>query len=502
MLSDLQRLSSGLIIYSVILSDFEKPDFKNDALAGVRANYFNSNGLPQNEKTDIMLDGRAFGLSYSMRRGEPLSWKVTSNKRPYQTVNRSDNGSYCVVTYADNGIVVKRIYFDAAHNWIRTEYYDKDISGVLRGRVSPRLRDRVVTLLYEYTGEAGEKRRETLYPSVSAPKKRCSALIYSNTGMIWYDKSFKPDEISEKENDYTGFVFELSLFNSQNKSGFDLRDSQYLSAEDYQSQSAEAEPVSEKREYSAYDRIEQILYEAHKTNKNIFGELANHASELESDEESSESSAPESVSEEKTVSQTERQAEDEAASEAEAEVEETPEEVESARHDAPIIERADESEPDKELDTEGGAYSYYGELDENGRRTGRGRVAAPDGVTVYDGGYSDDKRDGFGVCYYKDGSPNYVGGWKNGSRSGSGVGFRRSDGTMHVGKWDDNSPVGIGARFEEDGSFIDVCQYSGGVKNGKGISLDENGNVVVSRYIDGELVSEWVIEDTEPPVDL
>ena len=73
---------------------------------------------------------------------------------------------------------------------------------------------------------------------------------------------------------------------------------------------------------------------------------------------------------------------------------------------------------------------------------------------------------------------------------------------MHVGKWDDNSPVGIGARFEEDGSFIDVCQYSGGVKNGKGISLDENGNVVVSRYIDGELVSERVIEDTEPPVDL
>ena len=42
MLEQSQKLTDGLIIYSVLVSDHEKLDFKNDALAGVRANYFNS----------------------------------------------------------------------------------------------------------------------------------------------------------------------------------------------------------------------------------------------------------------------------------------------------------------------------------------------------------------------------------------------------------------------------------------------------------------------------
>ena len=39
MLEQSQKLTDGLIIYSVLVSDYEKLDFKNDALAGVRANY-------------------------------------------------------------------------------------------------------------------------------------------------------------------------------------------------------------------------------------------------------------------------------------------------------------------------------------------------------------------------------------------------------------------------------------------------------------------------------
>ena len=42
MLEQSRKLTDGLIIYSVLVSDYEKLDFKNDALAGVRANYFNS----------------------------------------------------------------------------------------------------------------------------------------------------------------------------------------------------------------------------------------------------------------------------------------------------------------------------------------------------------------------------------------------------------------------------------------------------------------------------
>ena len=56
--SALQKLSRDIIVYSVLLADYEKPDFKDDALAGVRANYFNSKGASQSDKTEMELDGR------------------------------------------------------------------------------------------------------------------------------------------------------------------------------------------------------------------------------------------------------------------------------------------------------------------------------------------------------------------------------------------------------------------------------------------------------------
>ena len=86
MLNELQKLSKGLIIYSALMSRFEKLDFKNDALAGVRANYFNSNHNPQTDKTEFFTDNRSYSLSYTMKNGEPLLWKVTSNESQIQKV--------------------------------------------------------------------------------------------------------------------------------------------------------------------------------------------------------------------------------------------------------------------------------------------------------------------------------------------------------------------------------------------------------------------------------
>ena len=53
MLEQSQKLTDGLIIYSVLVSDYEKLDFKNDALAGVRANYFNSKSKKKLPKSNF-----------------------------------------------------------------------------------------------------------------------------------------------------------------------------------------------------------------------------------------------------------------------------------------------------------------------------------------------------------------------------------------------------------------------------------------------------------------
>lgn len=475
MLSQLQRLSKGLIVYSVLLADYEKFDFKNDALAGVRANYFNSRCNPQEERTEVLLDERMFSLFYSMREGAPLLWKMTRDKRPYQTVKRTGH-SYCVLSYGDNGLIYKKQYFDADHNWLRSEYFDPEREGVLCGSVALKNEDGVTVLDAETLSPDGGRQRRRLYPSAERPPKRCAGLVYTNRGMIWFDADFAPREQSaDTDSGQTadGFGFTPERFTAPENSPLDLKNAPYLSEEDVPAASAAPQPEEEKP-YSAYDKIEQILYEAQKTNKNLLGELADFTDDT-----------PDEVPEEE-------------ASEEPAPEQPVPEESEEEEQPAePTVEAAPLPEPDRSIATDSGVYTYYGALDENGSRTGRGRTASPDGRTSYDGDYLNDKRDGFGVCYYRDGSPNYIGGWQSGARSGSGVGYRRSDGTLHVGRWTENKPDGVGARFERDGSFIDVATYTGGVKNGKSLSFDENGSVVIGYWKDGELLGERVIADIE-----
>ena len=490
MLSDMQRLSKGLIIYSVLLSDYEKLDFKNDALAGVRANYFNSRCYPQEDRTEVLLDERMYYLNYSMREDWPLLWKMTRDKRPYQTVTRLGE-SYCVLSYGDNGLVFKKQFFDRDHNWLRSEYYDPEREGVLCGSVALKMHNGIAVLTAETISPEGGRVRRRLYPSKAQPSKRCAGLVYSNCGMVWYDTDFAPEGQEETAAaESAGFGLTPEDFTADREERLELRSAEYLTAEACREAVSEPQPEEEKP-YSAYDKIERILYEAHKTNKNLFGELADY-SEDEPDEKEPETT--ESEPEEEPVTDT-PEPEEPAAEETEAA-------AEPAVPEEPVLEIASEPEPDREIVTENGAYSYYGALDENGGRTGRGRTAAPGGATSYDGEYLEDKRHGFGVCYYRDGSPNYIGGWNMGARCGSGVGYRRSDGTLHVGRWENNKAEGGGARFDSEGGFIEAAMYSGGVKNGKSLSFDSDGSVVIGYWRNGELVGERTITDaveTEEP---
>ena len=502
MLSDIQRLSKGLIIYSALVADLEKLDFKNDALAGVRANYFNSNHYPQSDKTDVKVDNRAFSLSYSMREGEALLWKVTSNNSPYQKVKRVSDEIYCVLTYGANGVVNKRLYFDNFHNWLATEYYDNQMENALLATVKPVTINGVICIKCDKINPNGEKNTEYFYPYENSQSQTCACIIYSNCGMIRYDSSFKPadmETVEKQKSGQKGFSFTVDDFTKPAVKPLDLENAEYLSESDYQTEETFVEEKEEsKGEYSAYDKIKSILYEAHKTNKNIFGEVASYSSLDDAQSEQEKIKTEQTVVEEEQTVVEETEPEKTVNEAQEKIVEELDgEKPEEKPEIKPEYEAKEEPEPDMTKQTDKGDYSYYGNLDENGNRIGKGRMVSPDGVTVYEGSYNNDKRDGFGVSYYKDGKPNYVGDWENGGRSGCGVGFRHSDGTMHVGKWIENTPDGVGARFNADGSFTEVCPYSMGVREGKAISYDENGNIVITVYIAGEVVAEKVITDED-----
>lgn len=492
MITSRQELTRDMIFYSVCVSDFEKLDFKNDALAGVRANYFNSNHRPQADDTDILLDDVSYKLSYKMSKNQPLSWKVTKNLRPYQSVKRETGGIYCVRYYTENATVYKKQFFDSSHLWIRTEYFDKSIEGERLCTVSPKKIDDVIVIEKITFSNNRKVGSETLFPSDKNSDGNSAALVYSNNGMIWYDSSFVP-KYSVKEESKENTVsepkpsrFELEadkfLPDYSPENPIDLSSLEYL-----EDTFKEPQP-----QITAYDRIEKILEEAHKTNKNLFGQIIENTCVEIADEETelldySEELTEENMAESKAeISEKTQQASD---TEEHTEESETTQEV---RED--IVKAEEEKKSDAVVSTTSGNYKYFGAVDENGLRTGRGRTVSPSGITAYDGEYAQGKRDGFGVFYYKNGDINYVGEWAQNRRSGAGVGYRTSDGTMHIGKWDSNTPCGYGARFNKDGTFIDVADYANGVKNGKCISLDENGNFYISIWENGKKISEHIIE--------
>lgn len=541
MLEQSQKLTDGLIIYSVLVSDYEKLDFKNDALAGVRANYFNSGCKEQKEITEIELHGMDYKMSCLLTKNEPLSWKVTRDNLPYQSVKRATGGVYSVITYNDRGIVFKRQFFDRNHTWLRTEYFNRSIADKLITRIYPRKVSGIITLVTEDIDDNGIVSVKTLFPSDKQSNENSRVLIYSNVGMLWYDASFLPSDMpftEKKSYGNSGFVFNGDLFKNDfvPENAYNLEDCAYLTDEDIPNVSDTPEPVS-KKDYSAYDIIEKILVEAHKTNKDLFGEIINHTAEEdfepaevkivtgEKDEQLSDDEVEENsqISEHEIADDTDAVAEtaDEQTEDSESVVtvdssgeasedEETDfENVEANigthchKDDVPT-EESDEENPeivneeephcDVVILTKSGRYTYFGNLDENNCRTGRGRTVSPDGMTSYDGEYLDDRRNGFGVCYYNNGSINYVGNWTDNSRNGGGVGYRLSDGTMHAGKWDNNTPDGYGARFDRNGNLIDVSNYKNGVRTGKSVSFDENGNIVVSVYENGEKISEFLVD--------
>ena len=541
MLEQSQKLTDGLIIYSVLVSDYEKLDFKNDALAGVRANYFNSGCKEQKEITEIELHGMDYKMSCLLTKNEPLSWKVTRDNRPYQSVKRATGGVYSVITYNDRGIVFKRQFFDRNHTWLRTEYFNRSIADKLITRIYPRKVSGIITLVTEDIDDNGIVSVKTLFPSDKQSNENSRVLIYSNVGMLWYDASFLPSDMpftEKKSYGNSGFVFNGDLFKNDfvPENAYNLEDCTYLTDEDIPNVSDTAEPVS-KKDYSAYDIIEKILVEAHKTNKDLFGEIINHTAEEdfepaevkivtgEKDEQLSDDEVEENsqISEHEIADDTDVVAEtadeqtedsesvvtvdstDEASEDEETDFEKVEANIdihcqiddvptEESDEENPEIVNEEEPHCDVVILTKSGRYTYFGNLDENNCRTGRGRTVSPDGMTSYDGEYLDDRRNGFGVCYYNNGSINYVGNWTDNSRNGGGVGYRLSDGTMHAGKWDNNTPDGYGARFDRNGNLIDVSNYENGVRTGKSVSFDENGNIVVSVYENGEKISEFLVD--------
>ena len=92
----------------------------------------------------------------------------------------------------------------------------------------------------------------------------------------------------------------------------------------------------------------------------------------------------------------------------------TPEELRQARTLLDKLLPAKEAEKEDDPETgitliRGGApLRYTGDLSEDGKREGFGRTVNNNGITLYEGEYKNDLREGFGVHHYRSGAVSYI----------------------------------------------------------------------------------------------
>ncbi|MCH5300580.1 MAG: hypothetical protein J1E56_04600 [Ruminococcus sp.] len=443
-----------MIYYSVALKGFEELDFKDDALAGVRACYFKENLKPQQGDTIRQFEEEKLSYCYSLEENKPMLWKVMKNQAVLQLSKYLPENMYCICFYNSQEFVTKKIYFNPKHYWIKTEYFvpEKGLNCVCS--VAPKVINGYFAIVKTDYNENGCK-ATPLYMVTSVPNvDLCDAVAYSNKGMLYFTTQ-TPNNVSKPKAEVMGFSFSPVDFNLARNlnSTFDISFAPYLTLEN-------GNPVDKSVVEKEVDEIPQNVFDTKDNSEKI------------SEEKSQEISSDYDFSEDNDINIYYSN------------------DFNLKKDDYQIKEKP---VSDKKITDGESKFAYYGNLDENGNRDGYGRTETSQGKTAYEGEYKNDMRNGFGCFYYKDGSINYIGDWTDNKRNGRGIGFRSSDGEIHIGKWNDNLPEKLGARFDKDGNFISLNHYLHGNKHGIGITFDQNGNLIVSKWNNNNEVESKII---------
>lgn len=420
----------NLLIFGVALEGYDVLDFTTDFLAGVRSNYFNSNLEIQANRVVQYVDNDEFSIVYSLIKDKQLSYKSYKNGELFESAEPTSDG-YLVNTYC-NSKIYKRMYFNKKHLWIKTVYYN------VNNPYLPDITEIIPVeidnqLVFEKTTHNDDTSVTSyLYPKPEMPVDAdYSALAFTDKGFVYFN-TVPNKELVSKTVYHDESVDNLGGFNF-GEIDFNLSKNMNSTLD-----ITKVEYLTDNNGKPYHINTNAVLNENTEINDEFTEDLSDDIS-----------------------------------------ISTNPVETEN---------------PDKIIESCGEDYSYFGDLNDDGKRNGYGRTSASTGKTAYEGEYLEDKRNGFGTFYYKNGDINFVGNWQNNIRNGFGVGFRSSDKTAHIGKWENNIPNGIGARFDKNGNFLFLGNYVEGKKQGIGISVDENNNFIVSHFKDDQVISSHILE--------
>lgn len=442
--------------YNFCISDIDRADLRGDILSALRKRYFDG-FVRIRDRITVGSEDEPLFYDYAIEKDKLLRWTVkNATGTILQEVIPAGEGKYFLYFYRDQKLY-KRLLFSRLHTLLKAEYTDDD--GVVCASIEPRKVQGGLCLLYE-SKELKEPLVLSPAPDVSDPilsermRERFtdySAVASTNEGIVYFlsdqqTSSFKAllGEVQAELNSEgeESFIDDMPLFEKINAKDFNV-----------------------KRNLSASLDISHAA---------VFGAPVEEAE------------AP--VVEPEPVSESGNVAEPEPVPEISADEETVPEEEE-------IEETEDKktAEPDKMIMADGAMYSYFGDLDDNGNRSGYGRTMTDLDKVAYVGNYVNDKRSGKGAYFYKDGSLCYSGDWTQNARHGIGIGVSARDGSMHMGSWKNNKPEGNGVRMTADGKILFVCKV---LEDGKTVLMHylPDETVLVTKYDrEGKKISEKTV---------
>ena len=420
-----------ILYFGFTFEKFDILDFTDDFLSGVRANYFNSSFEPQSNRCVQYLGDNEYFFIYNMVKGKPLSWKISKNGEVTQKAESVDGNTYRVNCYNKSGRIFKRVYFDLEHNWLKTEYFDKD-SAYPEYVLSPSFIDDKPVILKEHNAPDA-KVESYLYPKHEMPDDGdYSALAFCDTGFVYFNTVPNDVFISKtviKDSSVSnlgGFNFDSVDFNLTRNlnTTFDITTAEYLTEEN-------GDPIH-------IDTNEPF---------NQVQETEVPVSELEPEVElfNEDASVPDKV-------------------------------IESAgegyRYYGSIVDG--KREGNGRTVTPEGITAYEGgyRLD---KRHGFGVFYYKDGRINYVGDWKENFRNGFGVGFRGSDGSAHIGKWDKNSPGGIGARFDEDGNFIFLGTYRDGKKESKGITLDDDGSFV--------------VSIFEGDNVVASYRIDDLLDS-------------
>ena len=478
-------------IYAIFYTKFDGMGSPGDAFLSFRRDFFKQGRHSARINKKDVIGGFPARIRGRMT-AHTMSWKVVVGTAVTEEISANQNG-YTFVKRGYNGALLSRCYYDNNHEWQKSEYYGSNPSVPQIVLTPVDWRNKIE--LRELKENSKTYKARTLYPAPYenlSPYQKVVDTIYGKPTLMIYAMSGTYCYCSEKSIQERKTAME------------EINKNPILTQADWRVE-PEADPGKQLRDkpgpvdfvFKDMDHAAEIIEE---------DDFVDYEKMLDGTDFSGESEPG-----------TNYEIESEINSEIEFELspaEDTEAQPESAdtlpapAGTAGNISRAFEGELDypgemasaeaareklRGMAESGGGLSMpevpadttAPEANTESWEVGKVRIEQ-DGVTVYEGGYADGKREGFGAYYYKDGLLCHAGFWKEGMKDGLGVAFRHEDQALHVANWKDNRPVGFVSLFDPDGNFKYGGKMTRGKKDGVGVSYDNaERTVFVSRWDKG-----------------